>query len=101
MAIDVVVPALGESITEATVLNWRKSPGDPVTRSEILVELETDKVTVEVEAPETGILLEIAAGDGDDVAVGAVIARIGAAEAPSVEATTTPGAADSAPPAPA
>jgi len=101
MAIDVVVPALGESITEATVLNWRKSPGDPVTRSEILVELETDKVTVEVEAPENGILLEIAAGDGDDVAVGAVIARIGAAEAPSVEATTTPGAADSAPPAPA
>ena len=101
MAIDVVVPALGESITEATVLNWRKSPGDPVTRSEILVELETDKVTVEVEAPENGILLEIAAGDGDDVAVGAVIARIGAAEAPSIEATTTPGAADSAPAAPA
>ena len=101
MAIDVVVPALGESITEATVLNWRKSPGDPVTRSEILVELETDKVTVEVEAPENGILLEIAAGDGDDVAVGAVIARIGVAEAPSVEATTTPGSADSAPAAPA
>lgn len=101
MAIDVVVPALGESITEATVLNWRKSPGDPVTRSEILVELETDKVTVEVEAPENGILLEIAAGDGDDVAVGAVIARIGAAAAPSVEATVTPGAADSAPAAPA
>ena len=101
MAIDVVVPALGESITEATVLNWRKSPGDPVTRSEILVELETDKVTVEVEAPENGILLEIAAGDGDDVAVGAVIARIGAAEAPSIEATTTSGAADSAPAAPA
>ena len=101
MAIDVVVPALGESITEATVLNWRKSPGDPVSRSEILVELETDKVTVEVEAPENGILLEIAAGDGDDVAVGAVIARIDAAEAPSIEATTTPGAADSAPAAPA
>ncbi|MCY3703675.1 MAG: 2-oxoglutarate dehydrogenase complex dihydrolipoyllysine-residue succinyltransferase [Rhodospirillales bacterium] len=100
MAIDVVVPALGESITEATVLNWRKSPGDPVTQSEILVELETDKVTVEVEAPENGILLEISAGDGDDVAVGAVIARIGAAEASSVEATTTPGPADSAPSAP-
>ncbi len=101
MAIDVVVPALGESITEATVLNWRKSPGDPVTQSEILVELETDKVTVEVEAPDNGILLEIAAGDGDDVAVGAVIARIGVAEASSVEATTTPGPADSAPAAPA
>ena len=101
MAIDVVVPALGESITEATVLNWRKSPGDPVSRSEILVELETDKVTVEVEAPENGILLEIAAGDGDDVAVGAVIARIGAAQAQSIEATTTPGAADSAPAPPA
>ena len=101
MAIDVVVPVLGESITEATVLNWRKSPGDPVTQSEILVELETDKVTVEVEAPENGILLEIAAGDGDDVAVGAVIARIGAAETSSVEATTTPDPADSASPAPA
>lgn len=81
MAIDVVVPALGESISEATVLNWRKNPGDPVTRNEILVELETDKVTVEVEAPENGVLLEIAAGDGDDVEVGTVIARIGAADA--------------------
>ena len=101
MAIDVVVPVLGESITEATVLNWRKSPGDPVTQSEILVELETDKVTVEVEAPEDGILLEIAAGDGDDVAVGAVIARIGAAETSSVETATTPGPAESAPAAPA
>jgi len=101
MAIDVVVPALGESIAEATVLNWRKSPGDPVTQSEILVELETDKVTVEVEAPENGILLEISAGDGDDVAVGAVIARIGAAEASSVETTTSPGPADSTPSAPA
>ncbi len=81
MAIDVVVPALGESISEATVLNWRKNPGDPVARNEILVELETDKVTVEVEAPEDGVLLEISAGDGDDVEVGAVIARISAVDA--------------------
>ena len=101
MAIDVVVPALGESISEATVLNWRKNPGDPVTRNEILVELETDKVTVEVEAPENGILLEIAAGDGDDVEVGAVIARIGAADASPGESPETAVPADPQPEAPA
>ncbi len=81
MAVDIVVPALGESITEATVVNWRKNPGDPVARDEILVELETDKVTVEVEAPENGVLVEIAANDGTDVAVGTVIARIDATAA--------------------
>lgn len=76
MAVEIVVPPLGESISEATVLNWRKRPGDPVARHEILVELETDKVTVEVEAPEDGVLQEIAVSDGEDVEVGAVIARI-------------------------
>ncbi|MCY4429252.1 MAG: hypothetical protein OXC11_02515 [Rhodospirillales bacterium] len=100
MAVDVVVPALGESISEATVLNWRKNPGDPVTRNEILVELETDKVTVEVEAPENGVLLEIAAGDGDDVAVGTVIARIGAADASPGESPETAVRADPLPEAP-
>lgn len=104
MAIDVVVPALGESISEATVLNWRKNPGDPVARNEILVELETDKVTVEVEAPEDGVLLEIAAGDGDDVEVGAVIARIdaaGASPGASPETAVPAGPQPEAPTAPA
>ncbi len=81
MSLDIVVPALGESISEATVLNWRKGPGDPVARNEVLVELETDKVTVEVEAPEIGTLLEVSARDGDEVAVGSVIGRVEAAAA--------------------
>ena len=93
MAVEIIVPTLGESISEATVLNWRKSPGDPVARSEIIVELETDKVTVEVEAPEDGVLLEIAAGDGEDVEVGAVIARISTAGPVSAEPVTAVDAA--------
>ncbi len=97
MTMDIVVPALGESISEATVLNWRKGPGEPVSRHEVLVELETDKVTVEVEAPEDGVLLEITASDGDDVAVGAVIGRVRAADA--AKPADRPGAASGAAPA--
>ncbi len=94
MSADLVVPALGESISQATVLNWRRSPGDPVARNEVLVELETDKVTVEVEAPDDGILLEISARDGDEVAVGSVIGRIGAARAAAAPDPSDAGTAD-------
>ncbi|EMD82740.1 2-oxoglutarate dehydrogenase complex dihydrolipoyllysine-residue succinyltransferase [Pacificimonas flava] len=76
MPTDVVVPTLGESITEATVGEWLKQPGDSVEADEIIASLETDKVAVEVPAPTAGVLGEILAQEGDDVEVGAVLARI-------------------------
>ena len=70
---EIRVPTLGESVTEATIGKWFKKPGDAVAVDEPLVELETDKVTIEVPAPAAGVLGEIAAKDGDTVAVGALI----------------------------
>jgi 2-oxoglutarate dehydrogenase E2 component (dihydrolipoamide succinyltransferase) len=72
------VPALGESVSEATVLKWLKNVGDTVKMDEPLVELETDKVTVEVNAPSDGVLSEIAAAEGAHVEVGAILGQIGA-----------------------
>ncbi len=77
MATEIRVPTLGESITEATVAQWFKKPGDSVEADEPLVELETDKVTVEVPAPAAGVLSEILVSDGDTVEVGALLGEIG------------------------
>src|SRR5437870_1940884 len=73
---DIRVPTLGESVTEATIGKWFKQPGDTVAVDEPLVELETDKVTIEVPAPAAGVLADIAAKDGDTVAVGALLGKI-------------------------
>jgi 2-oxoglutarate dehydrogenase E2 component (dihydrolipoamide succinyltransferase) len=78
---DIRVPALGESVTEATIGKWFKRPGDAVAVDEPLVELETDKVTIEVPAPAAGVLADVAANDGDTVAVGALLGRIKEGEA--------------------
>src|SRR6516164_7902461 len=92
------VPTLGESVTEATIGKWFKKPGDAVAVDEPLVELETDKVTIEVPAPAAGVLADIAAKDGDTVAVGAVLGEIkegaagAGAAAKAAPATTAPGA---------
>src|SRR6185437_15070776 len=111
MAIDIRVPALGESISEATVGKWFKKTGDSVRADEPLVELETDKVTLEVNAPESGVLSEIAAETGQTVAIGALLGHLaaGAAAAAPAPAPTAaaakpapaPAAATAAPPAPA
>ncbi|MDO8290972.1 MAG: 2-oxoglutarate dehydrogenase complex dihydrolipoyllysine-residue succinyltransferase [Parvibaculum sp.] len=77
MATEVKVPALGESVTEATVAQWFKKPGDQVTVDEPLVELETDKVTVEVPAPASGVLSELLIESGTTVEIGAILATIG------------------------
>jgi 2-oxoglutarate dehydrogenase E2 component (dihydrolipoamide succinyltransferase) len=90
MATDVVVPALGESITEATLGQWLKSPGEAVKADEPIVSLETDKVAVEVNAPADGVLIEQSVPEGATVNVGAVIARIEAGKAPSASATPAP-----------
>src|SRR5437764_11716899 len=76
MSAEIRVPTLGESVTEATVAKWLKQPGERVARDEPLVELETDKVTLEVPAPEAGVLGEIRAAEGSNVPVGAVLGTI-------------------------
>ena len=76
MATDVEVPALGESITEGTLAQWLKKPGEAVAADEPIASLETDKVSVEVPSPVAGVMTEQLAAEGDNVAVGAVIARI-------------------------
>ncbi|OKO86074.1 hypothetical protein AC630_03945, partial [Bradyrhizobium sp. AS23.2] len=73
---EIRVPTLGESVTEATIGRWFKKAGDPVAVDEPLVELETDKVTIEVPAPSAGTLSEIIAADGATVAVGALLGQI-------------------------
>jgi 2-oxoglutarate dehydrogenase E2 component (dihydrolipoamide succinyltransferase) len=94
MAIEIKVPALGESVTEATVGQWFKQPGDAVAVDEPLVELETDKVTVEVPAPSAGILADIKVPQGSTVAVGAVLGAIDSAPA---QGAAPPAAAIKAP----
>ena len=91
---EIRVPALGESVTEATIGKWFKKPGEAVAVDEPLVELETDKVTIEVPAPAAGVLADIAAKDGDTVAVGAVLGQIkeGAGGSAKAAAAATPGA---------
>jgi len=91
--VDVMVPALGESVTEATVATWFKAVGDAVAQDEMLCELETDKVAVEVPAPVAGVLSEIAAPEGATVEASAKLAAIDRAAAPAAPAPAT-GAAD-------
>ncbi len=99
MATEITVPALGESVTEATVAKWFKAVGDAVAADEPLVELETDKVTVEVNAPAAGTLTEIVAAEGAEVQVGAILGRI--ADGAAAAAAPKPAAAPAATPAPA
>src|SRR4051812_3208837 len=83
---EIRVPNLGESVTEATIGKWFKKPGDPVKVDEPLVELETDKVTIEVPAPAAGVLGDISAKNGDTVAVGALLGEIKEGAAPAAKA---------------
>ena len=112
MATEIRVPTLGESITEATVGKWFKQTGEAIKVDEPLVELETDKVTLEVNAPASGVLADIAVKTGETVAVGALLGSIGAAgaaaKAPSAPPMPTPtptptptSTSTSMPPAPA
>src|SRR5262245_3262597 len=95
---EIRVPTLGESVTEATIGRWFKKAGDPVAVDEPLVELETDKVTIEVPAPSAGTLGEIAAKDGDTVAVGALLGLINdGAAATAKPAAAAPAAKPAAP----
>ncbi len=113
MTYEVTIPEIGESVTEALILRWIKQPGEAIGRDDPLVELETDKVTVEMPCPVAGVLSEIVCAEGETVPIGAVIARIeegavaaspGAAAAEEAQGDLLAGArpaAPSAPPAPA
>ncbi|MBT5575004.1 MAG: dihydrolipoamide succinyltransferase, partial [Alphaproteobacteria bacterium] len=74
MSIEIKVPVLGESVVEATVAKWMKNVGDAVKADEPIVELETDKVSLEVPAPEAGVITDIIANEGETVGVDAVLA---------------------------
>ncbi|ENO17855.1 2-oxoglutarate dehydrogenase E2, dihydrolipoamide acetyltransferase [Schaalia cardiffensis F0333] len=102
MATDVLMPALGESVTEGTVTTWLKSVGDTVDVDEPIVEVSTDKVDSEVPSPVAGVLLQIVVPEDETVEVGTVIARIGdASEAPAPAAPEAAPAVPEAPAAPA
>ncbi|HSU04015.1 MAG TPA: 2-oxoglutarate dehydrogenase complex dihydrolipoyllysine-residue succinyltransferase, partial [Acetobacteraceae bacterium] len=101
MATEIKVPALGESVTTATVARWLKQAGEQVAADEALVELETDKVTVEVNAPEAGVLRTISAEQGAEVEVGALLGLLDAGITASAAPKPAPAAAPaSSPPAP-
>jgi 2-oxoglutarate dehydrogenase E2 component (dihydrolipoamide succinyltransferase) len=104
MATEIRVPVLGESVTEATVGRWFKMAGETVNADEPIVELETDKVTLEVNAPASGVLAEIVAKDGEAVSAGALLGQIGdaaSAAPPKAEAKPVPPQAAPVSPAPA
>ncbi len=98
MATEILVPTLGESVTTATVARWMKHQGESVDADEPLVELETDKVTVEVNAPSGGVLSSIAVPEGTEVEVGAILGLLEAAGAAAAPAR--PAAAPAKPAAP-
>ncbi|MFG1204915.1 2-oxoglutarate dehydrogenase complex dihydrolipoyllysine-residue succinyltransferase [Xanthobacter aminoxidans] len=98
---EIRVPTLGESVTEATIGKWFKKPGEAVKADEPLVELETDKVTVEVPAPASGVLSEIIAKDGETVGVGALLGNIGAGSGAEAAPAAAPAPAAASAPAPA
>jgi len=99
MATEIKVPVLGESVTEATVSKWFKQPGDAIAQDETIVELETDKVTIEVPAPAAGVLKEIAFADGTDVGIGAILGIIAEGAAATAPAGAASAAATPAAPA--
>jgi 2-oxoglutarate dehydrogenase E2 component (dihydrolipoamide succinyltransferase) len=103
MLIEVKIPQLSESVAEATLVSWHKNVGDAVTRDENLIDIETDKVVLELPAPDNGVLVEVLKGNGDTVVSGDLIARIdtevqAAAVAPAARAADKPGAAKAAAP---
>src|SRR4051812_44142106 len=91
--VEVKVPQLSESVSEATLLQWKKKPGDLVAIDEILIEVETDKVVLEVPAPAAGVFAEIVQADGATVAAEQVIARIDTEGKAAAAAQAAPAAA--------
>src|SRR5262245_3756836 len=100
MATDVVMPQMGESIAEGTIVRWIKKVGDSVERDEPLFEISTDKVDAEIPSPAAGVVSEIRAKEGETVPVNTVVAVIGAGQPAQHEAPATPSAANPPPASP-
>ncbi|MFM7050424.1 MAG: biotin/lipoyl-containing protein, partial [Polynucleobacter sp.] len=98
---DVKVPQLSESVAEATLLQWKKKPGEAVAQDEILIEIETDKVVLEVPAPSAGVMAEILVADGGTVVADQVIAKIDSEGKATAAAAAASAPAKAAAPAPA
>src|SRR5271168_2521554 len=98
MTIEVRVPQLPESVADATLVSWHKKPGDAVARDENLVDLETDKVVLEVPAPAAGVLKEIRLADGTTVTSGQILAVIEEGAAAAAGAASVPAAKSAAKP---
>lgn len=96
-AIEVTLPQMGESVTEGTILEWRKQVGDTIEADEVLVEVSTDKVDAEVPAPVTGTILELIGAEGDTIEIGAVLAKIAPGNATSANADAVDGTASAVP----
>src|SRR5580698_151097 len=90
MAVDVIMPQMGESIFEGTITKWLKKPGDKIERDEPLFEISTDKVDAEIPAPAAGVLKEIKINEGQTVPIQTVVAVIDAAGAPAAAAPAAP-----------
>ncbi|WP_304608202.1 biotin/lipoyl-containing protein, partial [Gluconacetobacter azotocaptans] len=90
MSAEIKVPTLGESVTTATIAKWLKKPGEAVTADEPVVELETDKVSVEVAAPEAGVMGQQLVAEGDEVEVGTVLASVEAGSGAAKPAAAAP-----------
>src|ERR1700754_5002546 len=91
--VEVVMPAMGDSVAEGTILEWHKSEGDSVAADETIVEISTDKVDAEVPAPVAGTVVKIVAAEGDTVQVGAVLAEIAPGDGNGSAPTATNGSA--------
>src|SRR5712691_5699414 len=101
MSTDVVMPQMGESIAEGTIVRWMKKVGDKVDRDEPLFEISTDKVDAEIPSPAAGIVTEIRAQEGDTVPVNSVVAVIGTAAVESITSVAAPPAVAPVAPPPA
>ena len=89
---DITIPNVGESVSEVTIAQWFKKVGDTVKKDEALVELETDKAAQELVAPEDGVVQEILVAEGDNVGIGTLIAKLGAANGSAAKPKKTSGA---------
>lgn len=76
MSIDIVIPDIGEGVTEATIVRWHRARGETVAAGELVAEIMTDKVNIEIDSPAAGVLAEICHGEDEEVRVGTVIGRI-------------------------
>src|ERR1700694_2623334 len=100
MAVDVIMPQMGESIFEGTITKWLKKPGDKIERDEPLFEISTDKVDAEIPSPSAGVLKEIKVNEGQTVPIQTIVAVIDADGAGAAAAASLPAKAEPAKPAP-